>query len=149
LLISEVHDKTELTKQLSQGKIAGIVEEKNEGDHDAVYVTTTSANPLISGPLLSAISGIVDKTNLRLSGVTTTPVVLKQQQMAGREARYIDFALPGQIGFALLSTALFGTVFGLIYLKRAGVLKRMFATPTKPLTILLAQGTSRLIVALI
>lgn len=71
-----------------------------------------------------------------------------QKEIEGRKPRYIDFALPGQIGFSLLSTAIFGTVFGLIYLKKALILKRMFATPTKAMTILLAQGTSRLIVAL-
>jgi ABC-2 type transport system permease protein len=51
------------------------------------------------------------------------------------------------IGFALLGTALFGTVFGLIALKKTMVLKRMFATPTKPLTFLAGQGLSRLIFA--
>ena len=147
--ISEEHDKTALEKLLVQGKIAGIVEEKQENDHDIVAVTTTPANPAISGPFLSAVAGIVDKANLKMAGVNNPAIVLEQKKLAGRESRYIDFALPGQIGFALLSTALFGTVFGLIYLKRAGILKRMFATPTKPLTILLAQGTSRLIVALI
>ena len=80
--------------------------------------------------------------------VIDPPVKLQEQKIEGRQARYIDFALPGQIGFSLLSTAIFGTVFGLIYLKKAGVLKRMFATPTKALTILLAQGLSRLVVAL-
>jgi ABC-2 type transport system permease protein len=149
IAIAEDHDIAVLKKQLAQGKIAGIIEEKTEAGQDIVSLTTSPANPIASGQLQTIVSSIVDKSNLRLTGVTNPPVVLQQQRMAGREARYIDFALPGQIGFALLSTALFGTVFGLIYLKRAGVLKRMFATPTKPLTILLAQGTSRLIVALI
>jgi ABC-2 type transport system permease protein len=69
-------------------------------------------------------------------------------EITGRKSRYIDFALPGQIGFSLLSTAIFGTVFGLIFLKKSLVLKRMFSTPTHPLTILIAQGASRLILAM-
>lgn len=142
----------ELQKKLIQGKIGGIVavtKGGREGETYDVTVTTTQASPQISGPVISLISGIVDKTNLHLSGVMNPPVVLHTKQTEGRESRYIDFALPGQLGFSLLSTAIFGTVFGLIYLKKALVLKRMFATPTKALTILLAQGTSRLIVALL
>ena len=68
-------------------------------------------------------------------------------ELAGRQDRYIDFALPGQIGFALMSTAIFGTVFGLLYLKKALILKRLFATPVHGITILLGQGLARLLVA--
>jgi len=91
----------------------------------------------------------VDQTNLHLAGVTNPPIVVQQTELSGRQFRYIDFALPGQIGFSLLSTAVFGTVFGLIFLKKSLVLKRMFASPTKAITILLAQGSSRLISAML
>jgi len=110
---------------------------------------TVSANPQQSGTITSVVTGVVDKLNLQLSQITDPPITLKREEVSNRPVRYIDFALPGQIGFSLLSTAVFGTVFGLIYLKKSLVLKRMFATPTKALTILLAQGTSRLIVALL
>lgn len=145
----QTDEKQTLEKQLIQGKLAGIVHEQTINNIEVVSVTTSSANPLESSPLIASIQGIVDRTNLKLAGVTNPPIALQFNEVSGRQFRYIDFALPGQIGFALLSTALFGTVFGLIYLKKAGILKRMFATPTKPMTILLAQGTSRLIVALV
>lgn len=140
-----------LRKLLKQGKLAGIISGiSNSANSKSQQITLilSSANPQEAGTLNSIIQGIVNETNLKLSGVTSPPVILSQNQIEGRQARYIDFALPGQIGFSLLSTAIFGTVFGLIYLKKAGVLKRMFATPTKAITILLAQGTSRLVVAL-
>ncbi|MBI4080432.1 MAG: ABC transporter permease [Candidatus Levybacteria bacterium] len=142
-----------LEKKLKQGKIAGILEVTNDPTTDSkayynVDLTTSSANAIQTAQAQGLLRGVVDQTNLKLSGITNPPLVLRQHETAGRETRYIDFALPGQIGFSLLSTAIFGTVFGLIYLKKALILKRMFATPTKALTILLAQGTSRLIVAL-
>lgn len=148
--VSLVQDSREnLKTQLNQGKIAGIVEIKNaENQSFTVNVISSSGMPQESAVIIGLINGITDKTNLRLSGVENPPVTVTNEELSGRKSRYIDFALPGQIGFALLSTAIFGTVFGLIYLKKAGVLKRMFATPTRPLTILLAQGMSRLIVAL-
>ena len=142
--------KEELERKLTQGKLAGILKvDETTPEKYTVDLTTSSANPSQKATLTSVIQGIVDKTNLALAGVKNPPITMTAREVSGREFRYIDFALPGQIGFSLLSTAVFGTVFGLIYLKKAGVLKRMFATPTKALTILLAQGTSRLIVALI
>jgi ABC-2 type transport system permease protein len=144
--------KEALEKKLAQGKIAGILFSDNTGgtpNDSPLSITYSTANPQESGTLRALVNGIVDKSNLKAARVTTPTYSIQERKIEGRQARYIDFALPGQIGFSLLSTAIFGTVFGLIYLKKAGVLKRMFATPTQALTILLAQGTSRLIVALL
>lgn len=142
--------KADLNKQLSTGKIGGIVEVQPAGENRyTVGMTLSTGAPQEAGAVNSVVSHIVDTTNLRLANVSNPPVQLRQEQIEGRAPRYIDFAVPGQIGFALLSTAIFGTVFGLIYLKKTKILKRMFATPTRALTILLAQGTSRLITAML
>ena len=133
---------------LRQGKLDGILQVTQSGKQTTVHVVTSSASPQQAASLTTFVKGIVDETNLKLSGVTNPPYAVSQDTVSGRQFRYIDFALPGQIGFSLLSTAIFGTVFGLIFLKKSLVLKRMFATPTQPLTILVAQGTSRLIMAL-
>jgi ABC-2 type transport system permease protein len=139
----------ELETQVINGKIAGIIEvKKTEADRYKIRVIKSTGFQQEASTIITIVSGIVDKANLELAEVTDPKVSFITEEATGRKPRYIDFALPGQIGFALLSTALFGTVFGLIYLKKTGVLKRMFATPTKPLTILLAQGASRLIVTL-
>lgn len=138
-----------LRTQLKQGKLAAVLLLTQNKHKYHISLITSSADPQESAPMQSIIKGIVDELNLKLAGVNNPAIILTNQEVSGRQSRYIDFALPGQIGFSLLSTAIFGTVFGLIYLKKAGVLKRMFSTPTKPLTILLAQGTSRLIMAIL
>jgi ABC-2 type transport system permease protein len=152
----ETGSQQDLEKKIRSGKLSGIVDvqqtdtiNKNGQQNYDVQLMTSSATPQEAAGITSLIKGVVDQTNLKLAGVTNPAISVTQKQLSGRQARYIDFALPGQIGFALLSTALFGTVFGLIYLKKALVLKRMFATPTKAITILLAQGASRLIMALL
>jgi ABC-2 type transport system permease protein len=140
-----------LQKQLNKGKLAGYMDVQS-GKISQTYTVslfTSSANPIQAGQIQSQIKGIIDRNNLILSGVSNPPITYVQKEVASRASRYIDFALPGQIGFSLLSTAIFGTVFGLIYLKKALILKRMFATPTKAMTILVAQGTSRLVMALL
>lgn len=140
-----------LNQKLTQGKISSIISVTPLSANPprySVHIKNSTASPQEAATVTSYMNGIIDQTNLRLSGVTNPPITLKQTTVSGREFRYIDFALPGMIGFSLLSTAIFGTVFGLIFLKKSLVIKRMFATPMQPLTFLFAQGMSRLIVAL-
>jgi ABC-2 type transport system permease protein len=61
----------------------------------------------------------------------------------GRKFKEIDFILPGQLGFSLLSTGLFGVAFLLFNLKETLVLKRYFATPIKKGAILIGEGLAR------
>jgi ABC-2 type transport system permease protein len=142
-------NQAELLEKLKQGKIGGIISAEGNSGHSVVKLTTSLATPQQTASLIPLVQGIIDRTNLQLAGVKNPSISLQQTSISGRQFRYIDFALPGQIGFSLLSTAVFGTVFGLIFLKKSLVLKRMFATPTHALTILLAQGGSRLILALL
>lgn len=142
--------QAELEQTMNQGKLSGIISVQPESNQTyTIKVITSQANPQEAAGVNALVKGLADQANLKLSGITDPPVKVVQKEISGRQFRYIDFALPGMIGFSLLSTALFGTVFGLIYLKKALVLKRMFATPTRALTILLAQGGSRLIVAML
>lgn len=148
----EEASQEQLENKIKQGNLAGIIEVQTRESDPPQYqidITTSQANPQATAGIQAYINGLADKTNLKLAGVENPSVTVKPTEISGRQARYIDFALPGMIGFSLLSTALFGTVFGLIYLKKALVLKRMFATPTRALTILLAQGGSRLIMAML
>jgi len=144
--------ESQLEKSMKQGNLSGIINVKGLSQNPPKYqvgIITSSANQQTASAITSMVTEIVDQQNLQAAGVTNPAITIVNQQLAGQQIRYIDFALPGQIGFALLSTAIFGTVFGLIYLKKALVLKRMFATPTHAITILLAQGGSRLIMAVL
>lgn len=134
----------ELEGLLKKGRLDAVM----NVSHNTVSLETSSANPATSQTAKSVVRGIVDQANLQVLKVTNLPIKLENREVTGRQSRYIDFLLPGQIGFSLLSVALFGTVFGFIALRRLSVLKRMFATPTRPITILFSQGASRMVVAL-
>lgn len=138
-----------LADQLKKGKIDAVVNVRSVGAGYRVDLTTSNANPTAAGAAQSILRGIVDQVNLKIAHVENPSVVLSNTEISGRKSRYVDYVLPGQIGFSLLSTALFGTVFGFIALRRLLVFKRMFVTPTKPIIILLSQASSRLIMALI
>jgi ABC-2 type transport system permease protein len=138
-----IEERAELERELRLGKIDAMA----EIGADRVTVVLNSANPQ-GGMAVPAVEQTVSALNLQAAGITSPHYQLQVSEVAGRRNRYIDFALPGQIGMALVSTAIFGTVFGLIYLKKALILKRLFATPVQAMTILLGQGLARLVLAI-
>lgn len=66
-----------------------------------------------------------------------------------REYKTIDFILPGQLGFSLLSAGVFGVAFLFFNLRNTMVLKRFFATPIHRGYIILGEGLSRIVFQLI
>ena len=62
-----------------------------------------------------------------------------------REYKTIDFILPGQLGFSLLSSGVFGVAFMFFNLRNTLVLKRFFATPISRTYIVLGEALSRVI----
>ena len=136
----------DLRRELQAGKLTAVLITENEpGD---VKLLISQANQNQAQIAQNIISGVVAKENLNLAGIDNQPVNLTVEKISGRAFKFIDFFLPGMIGFAILATAVNNTAFGLIFLKKTLVLKRIFATPTKGLTILVGQGLARVIVAL-
>jgi ABC-2 type transport system permease protein len=66
-----------------------------------------------------------------------------------RQYKTIDFILPGQLGFSLLSSGVFGVAFMFFNLRNTLVLKRFFATPISRTFIILGEGFSRVIFQMI
>jgi ABC-2 type transport system permease protein len=63
---------------------------------------------------------------------------------AGVKYSQIDFILPGQLGFSILFSTLFGIAFTFFTLREQLVLKRFYASPVRRIHILLGIGMSRL-----
>ncbi len=84
----------------------------------------------------------------RLVGATLDPpresVVSRQEQVAGREIRYIDWLFPGVLGMNMMFSALYGVGFVVVRYRKNGVLKRLHATPLTAFEYLSAQLVSRL-----
>jgi ABC-2 type transport system permease protein len=66
-----------------------------------------------------------------------------------REYKTIDFILPGQLGFSLLSAGVFGVAFMFFNLRNTLVLKRFFATPITRTNIILGEALSRVLFQLL
>jgi ABC-2 type transport system permease protein len=79
----------------------------------------------------------------------TVARIENQPDIPGRQYKTIDFILPGQLGFSLLSAGVFGVAFMFFSLRNTLVLKRFFATPIQRSYIVLGEGLSRVLFQLL
>jgi ABC-2 type transport system permease protein len=139
----------QVEENLGKGRITAVL--RVSPKHD-------SSNPKYNVHIKSSTAG-VDRINILRSlvqtavynaeryskGDTSSFATVTEEQTQGRVYRTIDFILPGQLGFSLLSTGVFGIAFMLFTLRETLVLKRYYASPVKKSFILLGEGLSRLI----
>ncbi len=63
--------------------------------------------------------------------------------------RSIDFMVPGVVAMALMQGGLFGVIGTIVTYREKGILKRLFATPLRKSTFLIAKILSRLIISIL
>ena len=143
-----------LQSDLNKGRITGILQiEKsiipNSGFQYFIrFKTTTASADKFSTffPLLQNVVTKIDKNTFQ-NRQTIGQIVPEVKEV--REYRTIDFILPGQLGFSLLSAGIFGVAFLFFGLRQQLVLKRFFATPIRRGYIILGEGISRVIFQLL
>ncbi len=142
----------QVDQQLKQAKVDGILEPAS-GNPAGLELLTSSANPQGKASAEQFIAGMTGQLNLaalnQQNPGTSPPFSVPITEIGGTKYSYIDFVLPGQIGFSLLALTTFGIAFPLIAFRETLVLKRMFATTLKPIQFFLAQGISRSIIAVL
>jgi ABC-2 type transport system permease protein len=147
-------DSASLEEDLEKGRITAILHiEKNKDTGLPRYRvqsrTSTAASDRIQilNSIVTSITQGIDKHAFPNAPTLTkveTPVVVP-----GRVYRTIDFILPGQLGFSLLSAAVFGIAFMFFNLRQTLVLKRFYATPINRLNIVLGEVMARTIFQLV
>lgn len=142
-------DTMAMRSSLIKGRIAAIITIARTGTEIPAYTytlrTTTASGdkwPQVI-PLLESINNKISnaKFNQRPSFAVMQPPKVEKL----REYRTIDFILPGQLGFSLLSSGVFGVAFMFFGLRNTLVLKRFFATPIQRTYIILGEGLARVI----
>lgn len=150
-LIKDEGDRDMLT-DLNKGRLDGIMNiRKNTSGSGAPFLidVKTSASSRNSAILLNSLQSIIDKGTLMTLPSQTMIAEIKEDRQPGREYKSIDFILPGMLGFSLLSTGVFGTAFTFLSLRQTLVIKRFFATPVKRPYIVIGEGLSRVLFALL
>jgi ABC-2 type transport system permease protein len=97
-----------------------------------------------AGSIMTRIAALENKDRLGIYAQGNKIAQIVPEVSTSRTYEAIDFVLPGQLGFSILSLAVFGTAFTFFSLRNTLVLKRFFATPIKRQYILLGEAFSRL-----
>lgn len=145
----------ELLEDLEKGRIAAILNIQPSQDSLSVYKLTFKSSGAVNPQNLEVMRSIfesnVRKADEQKFGKQKTLVEIDKQteMIPGRIYRQIDFILPGQLGFSLMSAGVFGVAFVFFNMRQTLVLKRFFATPIKRTYIVLGEGFARLFFGMI
>ncbi|MGH2653038.1 MAG: ABC transporter permease [Actinomycetota bacterium] len=98
---------------------------------------------------LGAIQRLVDGMNLRLAGVSSPPLRVQEEAVVGRSIEYYDFLLPGLVAMGVMTFSIIGMSVAITRFREQQILRRILATPLRPLKFLSAQVLARLLLALV
>lgn len=143
--LSKDKSAEEINTALQKGSMdAAISVEKNSKATPAyvAHVKYTAASLDKANILKSLLSNLM--LHLNTQDLKPQVVQLQETTVVGRVYKTIDFILPGQLGFSLLSTGVFGTAFVFFSLRQTLVIKRFFATPVRRSSIVLGEGLARI-----
>ncbi len=124
----------------------------NDSSYRLNMQTTSSNNdswPQLQALLQNSLQQISDQAYPNRAAYGVLDFNPKQDVAQLRPYRTIDFILPGQLGFSLLSAGVFGVAFIFFNLRNTLVLKRFFATPIHKGYILMGEGLSRILFQLL
>lgn len=151
-VIRLIKDKNndEIQNELEKGHYAGVINIQKSGIEKPEYLANVSysAASIDKGNILKSV---LNNLMYTLNSKDLKPAVaeIRESTVQGRTYRTIDFILPGQLGFSLLSTGVFGTAFVFFNLRQTLVIKRFFATPVRRSSIILGEGLARIGFALL
>lgn len=142
-------DTAELSSDLAKGRITGVLDiRKNQADTQqgyTVYYRSTTASADKTATFLPLLENVINKVDKEIFANRQTYANLEPEIRNVRQYRTIDFILPGQLGFSLLSAGVFGVAFLFFNLRQQLVLKRFYATPIRRGYIVLGEGLARVI----
>jgi ABC-2 type transport system permease protein len=151
--VSVLHfvDKSDslIKEDLEKGNLTAIINIQKNPTGNPEYLINLKSSEAVKQQDLQNIQSILNGIVLQNSDTSNTKLLARVnpaiQKIPGRVYREIDFILPGQLGFSLLSAGVFGVAFLFFNLRQQLVLKRFFATPiTKPY-IVIGEAISRVI----
>ena len=73
---------------------------------------------------------------------------IAKSEITGDAIDYVDWVLPGILGMNMMFSCLFGVGYVVVRYRKNGFLKRLRATPVRPIEFIVAQVSSRLLLTL-
>ncbi len=147
----EYDDTAAMNDALRKGRLAAIIRIEKARDSGNAHVVHLQSSEAAGGAVYKLIP-VMDYQALKIElsdNMLAREHRFVPELVPGKKYRPIDFVLPGQIGFSVLFSTLFGIAFVFFNLREQLVLKRIFASPVKKINILIGIGVSRLFYQLI
>jgi ABC-2 type transport system permease protein len=148
LHVASYADTGARNKDLLKGNLTAVLTLKYDSAQVTPYtlqLRSTSASENSIDALRYTLDYFKLKFESQLPGNHKEMVRMEQPVITeGKKYKQIDFVLPGQIGFSILFSTLFGIAFTFYTLREQLVLKRFYASPVNKLHILTGIGVSRL-----
>lgn len=147
--------ENEVKEDLEKGRITAILTISKTNNPSAPYNISIKSSEAVSPQNISVlrqiIQSVISGINKNMFPENATIAVISNdiEKIPGRIYRTIDFILPGQLGFSLLSSGVFGVAFLFFNLRQQLVLKRFFATPIKRGYIITGEAISRVLFQLL
>lgn len=139
---SQAEQKTDLEK----GRISAVLNiSKTNTNQYNLHLNYTSANKMDVAQVKPILGNVAFSYQKMVSSNYTPLVTITEDSYSIRAYKQIDFVLPGQIGFSILFSTLFGIAFTFYTFREQLILKRFYASPINKLNILIGIGSSRLL----
>ena len=141
----------EIKEDLEKGRLTAVINIEKSGLTNPPYKISLQSSEAVSPQniqvLQSILNSVISGINQRAYPNIPTIAIINNnvQKIPGRIYRTIDFILPGQLGFSLLSSGVFGVAFLFFNLRQQLVLKRFYATPIRRSYIVLGEAISRVL----
>lgn len=152
IVIKNYTDSNDLKNDLRSGKIAGVMNIQKNVKSTPPYVftfkSTTSSNdkwPQFIALIQSIINKLSNQKYPNRPTIADFDFNFPRDIAVIRKYKTIDFILPGQLGFSLLASGVFGVAFMFFNLRVTLVLKRFFATPISRTYIIMGEMLSRVL----
>jgi ABC-2 type transport system permease protein len=127
---------------------AGAPSETPEARSSEIQVLYNESNVDVNQFALGIVRQVVDGMNLRLAGITSPALAVREEGVAGRSIEYYDFLLPGLVAMGVMNFSIIGMAVAIARFREQRILKRILATPLRPVRFLSAQVLARVILAL-
>ncbi|HKZ67896.1 MAG TPA: ABC transporter permease [Chitinophagaceae bacterium] len=147
-------DMAIMKDELVKGKLTGILSIQPISDTAGknkylVHIQSSSASGTSLYLFLQSLENLTNKIEVAHITPRDKQYIVRPEVVEGQKYRQIDFILPGQLGFSILFSTLFGIAFTFFTLREQLILKRFYASPVKRINILMGIGMSRLFFQLV
>lgn len=147
----ETGDESALRAELTEGERLLVLvipaEFGGNGETAGLTVLVDASQPRQVSMLVPVLEQGLVEVERDLRGIE--PLFdLEVVDVESRSRRYIDFLVPGLLGFSLLQLSIAGSGYNIVEFRRKGILKRLFVTPLQPRDFILGLVMSRTLICL-